>query len=83
VYLVGQHIHLTYVRDAAHFSQSASTLMTGDTGLTFQIWQRVIKERQKKKLYQRDSFGTIKAADRMCVWSAVTSSDSTTSKEDH
>jgi hypothetical protein len=32
---------------AGHFSQSASTLQSGDTGLSLKFGQRVLKERQE------------------------------------
>jgi hypothetical protein len=37
---------VTYACGLTHFSQSASTLKSGDTGLTLNFWQSVIKERQ-------------------------------------
>jgi hypothetical protein len=37
-----------FVCGAAHFRQSASTLKSGDTGLTLNFWQRVIKEGEEK-----------------------------------
>ena len=36
---------VTHVCGAAHFSQSDSTLMLGDTGLNLNVWQRVSRQR--------------------------------------
>ena len=41
------NIRVTYVCGATHFSQSASTLNSGDT----EFWQRVIKERQENFIH--------------------------------
>jgi hypothetical protein len=38
---------LPYVCGVVHFSQSASSLKSDDTGLTLNIWQRVFEEGQE------------------------------------
>jgi hypothetical protein len=42
---------LTEVSGAAHISQSASTMQSGDTRLSLNFWQRVIKERQENFIH--------------------------------
>ena len=61
----GSEWALTQVCGAVHFSQSASTLMSGDTGLILNFWQRVLRQRAGCK--------------NMC--DGGTSSDSTTIQE--
>jgi hypothetical protein len=51
----------------ANFSQSASTLKSGDTGLTLTFWQRVIKERQEKVIHANLSEESRQRAGCKCV----------------
>jgi hypothetical protein len=51
----------------AHFSQSASTLKSGDTGLTLNFWQRVIKEKQENVVHAVLSEVSRHQAGRKCV----------------
>jgi len=69
-----------YVCGAAHFSQSASTLQSGDTGLT-EIWQRVIKEKQEKFIDPALLGVSKQRAGCMIFSSSGTSSDSTKIEE--
>jgi len=62
---------VTNVCGAAHFSQSAATLKSGDTGLTLNSGNAWLKKTRKP--YPRESFGSIKAADRMFVCCGGTS----------
>jgi hypothetical protein len=39
------------VSGAMHFSQSASTLQSGNTGLTLNFWQHVIKLKRDKESF--------------------------------
>jgi hypothetical protein len=40
-----------YVCGVAHFSQSASTLNSGDIGVTLSFWQREIKGKQENVIH--------------------------------
>jgi hypothetical protein len=71
---------VTLVCGTAHFSQWASTLKSGDTGLTL-IFGNAWLKGKKENLIQCESFGSVKATDRMCVCSGGTSRDSTTKRE--
>ena len=57
----GQHNNLVF--GAAHFSQSASTLKSGDTGLTLRFGNACV--RMTTKCYPRESFGSVETAGRM------------------
>jgi outer membrane lipopolysaccharide assembly protein LptE/RlpB len=59
---------VTYVRSAAHFSQSASTLKSGDTGLTLNSG-RVIKERQENVIHANLSVVSRRQIGCNCVYS--------------
>jgi len=72
---------ITCVFGAAHFSQSTSTLKSGDTGLTLNIWQRVIEERQVNIIHATISGISKQRAGSKCVCSGATSRDSTAIKE--
>ena len=65
------------------FSQSASTLKSGDTGMTLNFWQRVIKDGQVNFIHRifRKYQGSGKDVN-VCVCSGGTSTDSTKIKED-
>jgi len=55
---------VTHICGAAHFSRLASTLKSGDAGLTLNFGQRVIKERREES-YPRESFGSAMSAVRI------------------
>jgi hypothetical protein len=56
----------TYVADAAHFSHSASTLQSGDTSLTLNFGQRMIKEKQENIIHATVSESSRQRAGCVC-----------------